>query len=89
LLLNLTTCFGTYDATLYRIVADFSRDIMPSRGTGSSTNGREIMREIGREFLPFPLTEIKSCITYVLFRIPKFRNQFLIPPELKRLLLYL
>jgi hypothetical protein len=80
---------GSYIATLYCIVADFSRDIMPLHGTAALQMAVNVRVKTADSFSPFPLREITSCFTYILFWMPKIRNQFLLTPELKLFWLYL
>jgi hypothetical protein len=81
--------FGSYIATLYRIVVDFSRDIMPLLGTAALKMAVNLRMKTAEGFSPFSLREIKSCVTYILFWMPKLRKQFLLTPELKGFRLYL
>jgi hypothetical protein len=74
---------------LYRIVVDFSREIMPLLGTAALQMAVNLRVETAGSFSPFSLREIKSCVTYVLFWISKLRNHFLLTPELKIFRLFL
>jgi hypothetical protein len=81
--------FGSYIATCYRIVADFSRDVMPLFWIAALQTAVNLRVKTADRFSPFSLREIKSCFTYILFWMPKHRKQFLLTPELKRFPLYL
>jgi hypothetical protein len=81
--------FGSYSATLYRIVADFSRDIVPLLATAALQMAVNLRVKTADSFSPFYLREIKSCITYILFWMSKLKKQCLLIPELKRFELYL
>ena len=81
--------FGSYIATLYRIVANFIRDLMSLFGTAGLQMAVNLRLKTADSFSHFSLRDIKSCFTYTLFRVPKRRKQFLLAPELKRFWLYL
>jgi hypothetical protein len=74
---------GSHIATFYRIVADFSRDIMPLLGTATLQMAVNAPVKTADSFFLFALREITSCFTYILFWMPKIRKQFLLTPELK------
>jgi len=53
---------GSYIATLYRIVADFGRDIMPLLGTAVLQMAVNLRVKMADSFSPFSLREIKTAL---------------------------
>jgi hypothetical protein len=53
--------FGFYIATLYGIVAEFSRDIMPLLGTAALQIAVNLRVKTADSLFPFSLREITSC----------------------------